>query len=68
MNNFDFGEVLHDEAVDILKSSARLDMKVRYIGKVPASSYTQVNSSTTEWSSRHSSEYPSSSSSTVSGE
>ncbi|XP_074603289.1 whirlin-like [Brevipalpus obovatus] len=37
VNNHDFRNVLHDEAVDILKSSPRLNMKVRYIGNLPSS-------------------------------
>lgn len=37
VNNYDFQGVLHDEAVDILRSAPRLTMKVRYIGKVPSS-------------------------------
>lgn len=66
MNNYDFTEVLHDEAVDILKSSARLNMKVCFIGKVPASSYSQLNN---EWTTaRQSPDYQTnSSSSSVSG-
>ena len=54
VNDFDFSEVLHDEAVDILKSAAWLNMKVAYVGKVPSSTYSPMDSSTANWSPRHS--------------
>lgn len=43
VNEFDFTEVLHDEAVDCLKSSARLNMRVLYVGKVPSSTYSAMD-------------------------
>ena len=54
MNNFDFSELLHDEAVDILQSCALLEMKVLYIGKVPFCSYSPMDSCIANWSRRHS--------------
>src|SRR5690606_2602666 len=52
VNEFDFTEVLHDEAVDILKSCARFSMKLLDVGKVPLSKYSPMESSA--WSPRHS--------------
>lgn len=54
VNDFDFSEVLHDEAVNILKSAARLVMKVLFVGKVPVSTYSPMDSSISNWSPRHS--------------
>ena len=38
VNGQSFDRLTHDEAVNVLKSSHRLDFVVRYIGKVPHSS------------------------------
>ena len=38
VNGQSFDRLTHDEAVNVLKSSLRLDFVVRYIGKVPHSS------------------------------